>query len=51
MVIWLLLIYAIGFFITLKTMEDSLDLNDDPWAALMWPILVLVLFWAWVMHD
>ena len=46
--IWLLLIYTIGFFIAMKTMEDSLDLYPDPWSALMWPLIVLLFVVAWL---
>ena len=46
--VWILLIYTMGFFITNKMMENSFDMNDDPWAGLMWPLLLIALFVQWL---
>lgn len=42
MVFWLLLIYTMGVMLT------GIDMMDDPWAALMWPILLIALFIKWL---
>ena len=46
--VWLLLIYTMGFFITNKMMENGFNMNADPWAGLMWPLLLIALFVQWL---
>ena len=52
MVVWLLLIYTMGVMLTMTTLKNGIDMMDDmmddPWAALMWPILLIALFIKWL---
>ena len=40
--------YAMGFLITMKAMENSFDMVENPLAAMMWPLLIIALFIDWL---
>ena len=46
--IWILLVYTLGVVLTHEALSTSLDFNDDPWVAMMWPLLLLALFIQWL---
>ena len=46
--VWFLLVYTIGFFLVTRTMEHSFDMQDDPWKAIMWPLMLIALFIQWL---
>ena len=43
-----MIVYAMGFLITMKSMENSFDMVENPLAAMMWPLLILALFIDWL---
>ena len=48
MIIWAMIVYAMGFLITMKTIENSFDMVENPLAGLMWPLLLIALFVDWL---
>ena len=43
-----MIVYAMGFLITMKSMENSFDMVENPLAAMMWPLLIIALFIDWL---
>ena len=43
-----MIVYAMGFLITMKAMENSFDIVENPLAGLMWPLLLIALFVQWL---
>ena len=49
-----MIVYAMGFLITMKAMENSFDMVETPQnplaplAAMMWPLLIVALFIDWL---
>ena len=43
-----MIVYAMGFLITMKTIENSFDIVENTLAAMMWPLLILALFMDWL---
>ena len=43
-----MIVYATGFLITMKAMENSFDTVENPLAAMMWPLLIIALFIDWL---
>jgi hypothetical protein len=46
--LWFLVIYAMGVCIATESMTTSFDMRYDPYIALMWPMLLLVLLLDWM---
>jgi hypothetical protein len=45
---WFLVIYAMGVCIATESMTTSFDMPYNPYIALMWPMLLLVLLLDWM---
>lgn len=46
--IWILLVYTMGFFVAQQALENSFEYMDDPWAAMLWPLVLLALVIQWL---